>query len=73
MLWWFIYNEKDSNVPPWYVTEEDCLVDGGGTSSDAYTCVEIEASLHTGARGLTNEVMEYRKETWWQPTCFVVK
>ena len=65
------YNENDSNEPPLYVTEEECLVDGGGTSYDAYTCAGIEDWLQFDAilLGLTNEVMESMKKTWWQPTC----
>jgi len=65
------YNEQDSNEAPSYVTEENCLVDGGGTSYDAYTCEEIEDWLRTEViwSGLTDQVIEYMKGTWWQPTC----
>merc|ERR1712238_39305 len=51
--------------------EEDCLVEGGGDWYDAYTCAGIEEWLQVDAilLGLTNEVMAYMKETWWQPTC----
>merc|ERR1712238_468240 len=46
-------------------------VEGGGDWYDAYTCAGIEEWLQVDAilLGLTTEVMEYMKETWWQPTC----
>jgi len=62
------YNEKDSNEN---VTEEDCLVDGGGTSYDAYTCLGLYEWLQVDAiaLGITDQEQKNMKENWWQPTC----
>jgi len=63
---------KDGDEGPLYLSEEECLVVGGGSSYNAYTCVGIEGWLSSDEPtklGITNEVKEYLKINWWQPKC----
>jgi len=70
-----IYNEKDSNEPPLYLTKEKCLtgVDGnnGGSSYDAYTCDGVQDWLREEAAlyGITDEVVEYWRTDRYRPKC----
>jgi len=67
-----MYDTKDSNEPPLLLTEEECLVGGGGSSYDAYTCEGVKTWLASGQpteMGLTDEMKESLRITWWQPQC----
>jgi len=67
-----MYDTQDSNEPPLFLTEEECLVGGGGSSYNAYTCEGIKTWLASGQpeeMGLTEEMKDNLQTTWWQPKC----
>eukprot|EP00751_Fragilariopsis_kerguelensis_P016429 CAMPEP_0170841154 /NCGR_PEP_ID=MMETSP0734-20130129/5005_1 /TAXON_ID=186038 /ORGANISM="Fragilariopsis kerguelensis, Strain L26-C5" /LENGTH=779 /DNA_ID=CAMNT_0011209101 /DNA_START=2290 /DNA_END=4629 /DNA_ORIENTATION=- len=63
------YDDKDSNEPPLLLSEEECLVGGGGSSYNAYTCKGIQKWLQKEETSVTNDIKEYLKINWYQPTC----
>merc|ERR1719245_2453228 len=66
------YDQRDSNEEPLYLTEDQCLNEGGGTSYVAYTCSDSQTWLGSGGAasiGITDEVKEYLRTSWWQPKC----
>merc|ERR1719162_2932630 len=62
------YDGQVSTKAPLYLTEENCLVDGGGTSYDPNTCEEADEWLRFMV-GVTDEEIKYIKENWFQPSC----
>mmetsp|Transcript_111367 Transcript_111367/g.228060 ORF Transcript_111367/g.228060 Transcript_111367/m.228060 type:complete len:997 (+) Transcript_111367:121-3111(+) len=63
------FDQEDSNNG---VTEEDCLEVGGGSSYEAYSCVDVEYWMQHEAlsvEGITIEVIEYLRTDWYQPRC----
>ena len=66
------YDQKDSNEEPLYVTHNQCIQEGGGSSYIAYTCSDLQYWLDNEAStsiGMTDEVIEYLRTEWYQPKC----
>ena len=69
-----LYDQKDSNESPLYVTKEQCINsdDGGGNDYVPYTCSEVEDSLFGGSFLMTDIVKEYLRDYWYQTTCCII-
>jgi hypothetical protein len=65
------YDQKDSNEAPLYITKDKCIVEGGGTEYNSYTCSDAEFFLASEASviGVTDEIREFLRTNWWQPKC----
>jgi hypothetical protein len=67
-----LYDQKDSNESPLYVTKEQCINpnEGGGNDYVSYTCSEVQDYLFgPESYFMTDEIKEYLREYWYQNPC----